>query len=198
MSDPSYYDAEAPAYDESRGGSARARAAADAVLELAPARGVCLDVAGGTGIVSAELAARGLEVLVADRSTGMLQVAATRLPGRVLAADATRLPLPEGSVDLVTAVWLLHLIPGRADAVVAEAVRVLRPGGMFVTTVDKDLAHRSTRRNDADERERVTAVLDALGLRPAGVTSFRGDTRWPTAGDGQQTFAVAAFRKPPV
>jgi SAM-dependent methyltransferase len=164
------------------------------VLELAPASGLCVDVAGGTGIVSERLAARGLEVIVADRSTGMLRVASTRLPGRVLAADATRLPLADGSVDLVTAIWLLHLVPAQADAVLAEAARVLRPGGRFVTTVDKDLAHRSTRRNDADERERVTVVLDALGLCPAGVTSFVGETQWATAADGQ-VFALAGFRK---
>jgi ubiquinone/menaquinone biosynthesis C-methylase UbiE len=195
MSDPSYYDAEAFTYDESRGGLARAEAAASAVLELAPGCGVCLDVAGGTGIVSAQLAARGLDVLVVDRSTGMLRVAATRLPGRVLAADATRLPLADGSVDMVTAIWLLHLVPAHADAVLAEAARVLRPGGMFVTTVDKHLAHGSARRSDADELERVTAVLDALGLCPAGVTSFAGETRWATPADAaRQEFAVAGFR----
>lgn len=196
MSDPSYYDAEAPAYDESRGGAARASAAADAVLEPAPARGLCVDIAGGTGIVSQQLVARGLDGVVADRSTGMLRLAAPRLPGRVLAADAVQLPLADGSVDLVTTIWLLHLIPDHADAVIAEAARILRPGGTFVTSVDKDLAHGSTRRSNADERGRVTAVLVGLGLRPAGATSFVGQTRWSTAEQAErQTFAVAAFCK---
>ena len=197
MPEPSYYDTEAPAYDESRGGSARARAAADAVLELAPGEGLCVDVAGGTGIVSAELVARGLDVVVADRSTGMLRIALPRLPGRVVAAHAGRLPFADGSVDLVTVIWLLHhLTPAAADQVIAEAARILRPGGCIVTTVDKALAHRSTRRHDSDGRERVTSVLLGLGLRPSGVTSFRGDTRWSTAeGNEHQVFAVAAFRK---
>ncbi|MDQ6641289.1 MAG: class I SAM-dependent methyltransferase [Actinomycetota bacterium] len=197
MSDPSsYYDAEAPAYDESRGGPARATAAADAVLELAPATGVCVDVAGGTGIVSEQLAVRGLDVVVVDRSTGMLRLAASRLSGRVLAADAGRLPFADGSIDLVTTIWLLHLIPRDADAVMAEAARILRPGGMFVTTVDKDLAHRATRRSDADEPARITRVLDGLGLRPAGATSFQGETRWSTPGRAdRQVFGVAGFRK---
>lgn len=196
MADATYYDAEASAYDESRGGSARAGAAADAVLELAPERGLCVDVAGGTGIVSERLAARGLDVLVVDRSTGMLRLASARLPGRVAAADATRLPFADGSVDLVTSIWLLHLIPDDADAVLGEAARILRPGGTYVTTVDKDLAHRSTRRTTADERGRVTAILAGLGLEPAGATSFVGETRWPTSGGAdRQRFPVAAFCK---
>ncbi|MGH3330128.1 MAG: class I SAM-dependent methyltransferase, partial [Nocardioidaceae bacterium] len=80
----SYYDAEAAVYDESRGGLARASAAAEAVGSLVPTRGVAVDVAGGTGIVSAELARLGFSVVVTDLSVGMLSVAWPRLPGRVL------------------------------------------------------------------------------------------------------------------
>ena len=199
MPDPfrtEYYDAEAPAYDATRGGPARAAAAAVAVLSLVPRAGVCVDVAGGTGIVSAALAARGLDVLVVDRSTGMLGIAGGRLPGRVLAADADRLPFANGSVDLVTMIWLLHLVPGEADQIIAEAARVLRPSGSFVTTVDKDLAHGTTRRTDADERGRVGSVLAGFGLELTATTSFRGETRWTRGDGGPQVFHVAAFRRP--
>ncbi|HET7682288.1 MAG TPA: class I SAM-dependent methyltransferase, partial [Marmoricola sp.] len=127
---PGSYDAEAGVYDESRGGRDRARAAAAAVLALVPAGGTALDVAGGTGIVSAELADAGFEVVVADLSLGMLSVAATRLPGRTIAAAAERLPVRDACVDVVTTIWLLHLVPiAVADTVIAEAARVLRPGG---------------------------------------------------------------------
>ncbi len=68
-----YYDREATRYDESRGGVERARRAAEAVAALVPAPGRTLDVAGGTGIVSAELAAQGRDVLVVDLSVGMLR-----------------------------------------------------------------------------------------------------------------------------
>lgn len=214
MSDPfrtAYYDAEATAYDETRGGADRARAAAEAVLSLAPPTGICVDVAGGTGIVSAELAAGGLDVLVADRSAGMLAVASARLPGRLVACDADRLPFADGSVDLVTMIWLLHLLPVEvADSTVAEAVRVLGPQGHLVTTVDKarieqraqrarrdDLAHVATRCTGGDGRDRVTKVLAGHGLVPIGSTSFFGATRWPTAaGAGPQEFALVAFQKP--
>lgn len=195
----SYYDAEAPVYDESRGGTARAVAAADGVLELVPAEGTCLDLAGGTGSVSAELARRGLSVLVADVSFGMLSVAAGRLPGRVLLASADRLPVRDESVDLVTMIWLLHLLPVEvADQVVAEAARVVRPRGHLVTTVDKDLAHGRGRRTNADHRERVELVAGRHGLSFGRATSFTGPSKWSSSTDGDPVFPLVSFRKPPV
>ena len=191
----SYYDDEAGVYDETRGGQPRAQAAAEAVASLVPTGGVAVDVAGGTGIVSAELARMGWSVLVSDLSVGMLQVAAERLPGRVLACSADRLALRDASVDLVTTIWLLHLLPVPvADQVVAEAARVLRPGGHLVTTVDKDLAHGRARRTNADHGERVTDVARRHGLGFLGGTSFTASTQWRSA-DGGQVFAVSAYRK---
>jgi ubiquinone/menaquinone biosynthesis C-methylase UbiE len=190
-----YYDAEATVYDESRGGSDRARAAARAITELVPAEGRLLDVAGGTGIVTAELEREGFDVLVTDLSRGMLAVAADRLPGRVLVASADRLPVADASLDVVTMVWLLHLLAvPAADVVLAEAERVLRPGGHLVTTVDKDLAHGRVRRTGADAADRVVHVGRRLGLAFVGQTSFNGQTRWQSA-EGGQVFPVMALRK---
>lgn len=196
MADTSYYDREATVYDETRGGPGRARAAARAVASVVPGPGLVLDVAGGTGIVAAELAADGFSVLVADQSPGMLRLAEQRLPGRVFRATAERLPVRDGSVDVVTMVWLLHLLPvARADAALAEATRVLRAGGHLVTTVDKHLAHGTLPRSDADLGNRVAEVADRLGLHECARTSFTGTTRWGTA-EGGQVFRVACFRKP--
>jgi SAM-dependent methyltransferase len=207
---PLSYDEEAEGYDATRGGDERAAAAAAAIEELLTGagraatgqtpdagRGTALDVAGGTGIVSAELAARGWSVLVADASAGMLGVARRRLPGRVLQARADRLPVRTASVDLVTTIWLLHLLPvAGADRVVGEAARVLRPGGAFVTTVDKDLAHGRVRRTNGDHADRVEQVARRTGLLPTGSTSFDARTRWRSGPHGQR-FAVAAFRRVP-
>lgn len=191
----SYYDAEARAYDGTRGGHPRARAAAVAVASLLPTRGVALDVAGGTGIVSAQLAGLGFSVVVVDLSTGMLAVAGERLPGRVVAASADTLPIRSGSVDLVATIWLLHLLPiDVADLVIAEAARVLRPGGHYVTTVDKDLAHARVRRTNADHAERVTVVAGRHGLGFIGATSFEASTRWGSADGRKQVFPLAAYR----
>lgn len=191
-----YYDAEAGVYDETRGGVERARAAARAATALVPASGRLLDVGGGTGIVSAELAAHGFDVVVTDLSPGMLAVAAGRLPGRVVVASADRLPVADGSVDVVTLVWLLHLLPiPVADAVLAEAARVVRPGGHVLTTVDKELAHGRVRRTGADAADRVAHVARRNGLGFVGQEAFTGRSRWGSATAGDPVFPLAAYRK---
>jgi len=163
---------------------------------MVPSPGVAVDVGGGTGIVSAELARLGFSVVVADLSVGMLSLAGARLPGRVVACAADRLAIRSGSVDLVTAIWLLHLMPiPLADRVLAEACRVLRPGGHLVTTVDKELAHARARRTNADHAERVSAVAGAHGLGFLGSTSFAARSRWGSATVGDPVFSLAAFRK---
>ncbi|MGW7609080.1 class I SAM-dependent methyltransferase [Streptomyces sp. NPDC054766] len=181
------YDKEADGYDATRGGEPRAAAAADAVLALVPddARSL-LDLACGTGIVTRRLATGrpGLRVTGTDAAYGMTRRAAVRLPGAVVLADCRRLPFPGGSFDAVSVIWLLHLLDD-AGPVVAEAARVLRPGGVLVTTVDKAVAHHVGSDMDAlvapyrteraaDGAERVTAYAAGHGLAPSGTARFRG------------------------
>ena len=137
------YDREAAHYDATRGGDARADAAAGAIETLLPAAagGVTriADVGCGTGIVTVRLVRPGRSVVGIDRSAGMAAVAAGRLPGRITLGSVTSLPLASGSVHAVTMVWLLHLLsPADSAAAVAEAGRVLRPGGLLITTVGKN------------------------------------------------------------
>ncbi|MFG2803320.1 class I SAM-dependent methyltransferase [Streptomyces pseudovenezuelae] len=158
------YDKEADAYDATRGGEPRAAAAAEAVLGLIPAdTRRLLDVACGTGIVTRRLAAArpGTRVTGADLTYGMARTAAVRLPGAVVLADSRALPFPDNVFDAVTSVWLLHLLdrPEDVRAVVAECARVLRPGGVYVTTVDKAAAH--------DVGSDIDAVLAPRPRRPA-------------------------------
>jgi ubiquinone/menaquinone biosynthesis C-methylase UbiE len=182
------YDTEARDYDATRGGEPRAQAAADALERLLPqGPRTILDVACGTGIVTARLQRPERTVLGVDRSPGMLALATRRLPGRVVRGDAPRLPFAPASVDAVVIVWLLHLLPDPA-AVIAEAARVLRPGGVLVTTVDKNEAHfaedsdiaqvtAELRRQYAprvDRASRVLAWAAAHGLALAGETAFPG------------------------
>jgi SAM-dependent methyltransferase len=183
------YDREADTYDASRGGEARAAAAARAVLDLIPdTPGRLLDVACGTGIVTRRLAAGRPELRVtgADLAAAMARRAGARLPGAVVRADSRRLPFGTGSFHAVTSVWLLHLLdPEDVRAVVAECARVLRPGGIYVTTVDKAAAHdvgsdidavlaSRPRRPARDDTATVTAHAVRHGLRPAGQASFTG------------------------
>nr|BFD81669.1 class I SAM-dependent methyltransferase [Streptomyces sp. Xyl84] len=184
------YDQEAERYDSARGGEPRAAAAAGAVLGLLPAdvRDL-LDTGCGTGIVTRRLAAGrpAARVTGVDLAPAMTRRAAERLPGAVVRADARRLPFPDGCFDAVTSVWLLHLAPSDADAraVVAECARVLRPGGVYVTTVGKAAAHNVGSDIDAvlasrppspapDADALVTGYAVAYGLVPAGAAEFRG------------------------
>ncbi|MEU9328867.1 class I SAM-dependent methyltransferase [Streptomyces canus] len=197
------YDKEADAYDVTRGGEPRAAAAADAVLGLIPAQTRrLLDVACGTGIVTRRLAAArpATRVSGADLTYGMARMAAVRLPGAVVLADGRALPFPDGMFDAVTSVWLLHLLdrPEDVRAAVAECARVLRPGGVYVTTVDKAAAHdvgsdidtvlaRRPRRPAPDAAPLVESYAAAHLLHPAGRARFpgRGQGRSPrrTAAD---------------
>jgi SAM-dependent methyltransferase len=135
------YDKEAAVYDETRGGIPRARSAAEAVLRLVPPTArTLLDLACGTGLVTMRLTRPGLRAVGIDLAPGMLRAAAPRLDGAVVRGDSRQLPFRSASVDAVTVIWLLHLLPD-ARPVIAEAARVLRPGGVLVTTVDKAAAH---------------------------------------------------------
>ncbi|MEU3614568.1 class I SAM-dependent methyltransferase [Streptomyces sp. NPDC006872] len=191
------YEKEAERYDVSRGGEPRAAAAAEGVLGLVPVQArSLLDVACGTGIVTRRLAAgrAGLRVTGVDRAPAMARHAAVRLPGAVVLADGRRLPFREGEFDAVSSVWLLHLVEDPVDTrrIVAECARVLRPGGTYVTTVDKGASHNvgsdidvvlasRPRRSASDTAALVESYAVGCGLVPAGQARFpgRGQGRSP-------------------
>ncbi|MEU2561209.1 class I SAM-dependent methyltransferase [Streptomyces longispororuber] len=183
------YGKEAVRYDASRGGEPRAAAAAAAVLSLLPpGTGSLLDVACGTGLVTRRFAAEpGLRVTGVDATRAMARMAADRVPGAVVLGDSRRLPFPDAAFDAVSTVWLLHLLAGPEEAatVVAECARVLKPGGRYVTTVDKAASHNVGSDIDAvlagrpvrspvDGAARVEGYAAACGLAPAGRARFTG------------------------
>ncbi len=97
-----------------------------------------LDLAGGTGDISFGWLARGGgDVILSDINPAMLAVGRDRALQRgiagslsLLVADAERLPLPDRSVDRVSMAFGLRNCTDK-PAVLAEARRVLRPGGRF-------------------------------------------------------------------
>lgn len=116
------------------------RTAIDRALELAAigAGDRLLDLGTGTGAVLARLAARAdapREAVGVDRLASMLAAAGgLPLAWRLLRADATALPFPNESFDVVTAAYLLHLLePPVRRAVIIEAARVLRAPGRLIT-----------------------------------------------------------------
>ena len=136
------FDRIADRYDESRGGTVRGdRFAADLIPWLV--HGLVLEVGVGTGIVAAALRAHGVAVIGLDLSEEMLRQAVARLGFAVVRGDARTLPFASGSVDNVLFVAALHAI-GDVRGAVAEAARVLRPGGRLLA------AHDAPRREPND------------------------------------------------
>jgi SAM-dependent methyltransferase len=87
-----------------------------------------LDVGCGTGRFTAALEAAGAQVTGLDRDPAMLQLARHRTRARLLRADAHAVPLDDDTFDLAVAITLLEFAD-RAEQVIAELVRVTRPGG---------------------------------------------------------------------
>jgi demethylmenaquinone methyltransferase/2-methoxy-6-polyprenyl-1,4-benzoquinol methylase len=89
-----------------------------------------VDLACGTGDLAALAARRGGRVLGIDFARAMLAQARGR--GAILVqADAGALPLRDGHADAVTCGFALRNVTSIAQ-VLAEAARVLRPGGRLV------------------------------------------------------------------
>ena len=113
----------------------RTRAASPSVLgplraALGPAAGRLVDVGGGTGNYSLALAEHGWQPVVVDRSPDML--ARARAKGLAVAVgDASALPVPDGAVDAVALISMLHHVPDWSAALEAARAAV-RPGGTVV------------------------------------------------------------------
>jgi len=109
---------------------------------LAPRPGqLLLDVAGGTGDIARRFLARageGARVIVCDLTPAMLTVGRDRAIDRGViagidwvAGDAQALPLADRSVDAYTIAFGLRNVTD-IDRALAEARRVLKPGGRFL------------------------------------------------------------------
>ena len=179
-------------WDEMRALELPAHAVEQALLAAIPEAGHLLDVGTGTGRVLEVLAPRVRQALGVDASKAMLALARSRLSGEQFAhcavrqADMYRLPLANASFDTVVLQMVLHYAEDPAG-VVAEAVRVLRPGGRLIaidlaahdrTDLAGKLAHRWPGFSDAAMRD----LLAAAGLRSTEPVTVPGplDVRlWP-------------------
>jgi len=96
-----------------------------------------LELAAGTGLVTAELARTARSVVATDLSEDMLAVLRGRLASlkttnvEARHADATALPFADAAFDAVIMANLLHLLPA-PSAALREAYRVLRHGGLLL------------------------------------------------------------------
>lgn len=129
--EPADRERRARSFGEAVGAYERARPSyPDAVVDwLVPAgaRDV-LDLGAGSGKLTRSLVARGLRVTAVDPDPAMLAALAASLPDvRAELGTAEAIPLPDDSVDLVTVAQAWHWVD--APVAIAEAARVLRPGG---------------------------------------------------------------------
>jgi SAM-dependent methyltransferase len=91
--------------------------------------GTCLEIGCGTGVHAARVRELGWTPVGVDISAGMLRHAQGRLA--VARADAERLPVRDGAAPAAIAV-MVHTDMPAYPAVLKEAARVLRPGGVLV------------------------------------------------------------------
>ena len=92
-----------------------------------------LDVGCGAGFLANALAMHGMGVTGLDASASSLAVAErhdTTRSVRYQVGDAYRLPYPDASFEVVSAMDFLEHVSSPAS-VIAEAARVLAPGGLF-------------------------------------------------------------------
>lgn len=146
----------------------------DAVLARLPSRvDRLLDIGSGTGRMLEVIAPRAATMLGIDASRAMLALARTRLAERpglrhaaVRLGDMYRIEFPDGYFDVVLMQMVLHYATEPAR-VLAEAARVLAPGGTLVVV---DLAPHTEAALAAQGHLWLGFEDEALGrMLPAGM-----------------------------
>jgi ArsR family transcriptional regulator len=181
-----YFRRNAAHWDEIRSLHVDEAEVESALLALLPGDrvGDHLDIGTGTGRILELIAPHADRAIGIDLSREMLAVARTRLERptvghcRLRKGDMYRLPWPEDSFDLVTFHQVMHYAddPGAA---LAEAARVLRPGGRLIV-VDFAPHHLEYLRSEHAHRrlglgdDEVAAWFEAAGLQSAPATALPG------------------------
>ena len=171
-----YFEGHAAVWDD-----IRSLHIAEAQVEEAVARAIgeeavdCLvDIGTGTGRMLALFGGVALRAIGIDRSSEMLRVARARLEAAGIAGSDLRqgdmyaLPLPPASADLVILHQVLHYAQAPAAAI-AEAARVLGPGGRLLIVDFAPHDREELRERDAHARlgfsdEAMLGWLRAAGL----------------------------------
>jgi SAM-dependent methyltransferase len=160
------FDRAADFYDETRSYTEETHRATTALLaaELRD-RGRVLEVGVGTGLIALPLHAAGIPMLGLDLSAPMMAKLVEKGEGEqpfsLVRGDATALPLRDDAVGAGVVRWVLHLI-SNWRAVVAELIRVIRPGGVLVV-------HLGSYGGPWDEIHRRFTELSGMELEPVGL-----------------------------
>ncbi len=137
-----------------------------ALLALVPSEWTVADLGCGTGHVTASLAPVVAKVVGVDQSAAMLKAARKRTAGfdnvELRQGSLEALPIEAGAVDAALLLLALTYVES-PDTVLAEAWRILRPGGRLVVV---DLL-----RHDREEFRRQMGQ-HSLGFAPAEFESL--------------------------
>ena len=128
-----------------------------------------LDFATGTGRLSSVLMNRTEfkgRIIALDLSQGMLEQAASKLGQHLSRVELLRhqslpLPFPDTAFDVVCALEVLELFPNMDEPLV-ELTRVLRPGGILLTTRGTEESGRKAKVKSVKE---FTSLLEKTGLQ---------------------------------
>jgi ubiquinone/menaquinone biosynthesis C-methylase UbiE len=163
------FDDLAAAYDRFRTGYAPELY--EALFDYGLAAGArVLDVATGTGLVAAELVARGCTVVGLDPSEPMLARARLRVPEAAFVTGlAEHVPLPDRTFDAAVCAQAFHWF-GR-EAALTELIRVVRPGGV-VAVWWKSLMRGDTVRLLRQEAEKAAGVEPLPDPMSSGFEEF--------------------------
>ena len=95
--------------------------------------GVVLDIGGGTGAIGEMWSAASKYICLDIDPLNLEGFAAKNPTGIALLADAARVPIADGSVDVVLCTNVTHHLPDVVlERMVAESARVLNPCGKFI------------------------------------------------------------------
>lgn len=154
------------------------------------AGGPVLELGCGTGRVTLPMARTGARVIGIDRSASMLERARKRVKLatfgtsrlHLVRGDITALPIPSSKARLVAAPYgiLQSLLDDRVlGATLADAYRVLRPGGTFAVDMVSDLVswqeyerRVKLRGMMRGSRAHITLIESVRQVRSKGLTLF--------------------------
>jgi ubiquinone/menaquinone biosynthesis C-methylase UbiE len=185
-------DGFAAVYDESRPRPPEALLAVLLhVAQTARAR-LVVDLGAGTGLSTRAWSARADEVVGVEANAAMVAQAraATTAPNvRYVQAYAHETPVADGAADIVTCAQSFHWM--EPQPVLAEAARVLRPGGVFAA-YDYDAPYGFVVHPDVDEAFIADSAARGEARRRLGLQA--GAASWPKERHVEQIRASGRFR----